>query len=120
VETLRALADEVVGAIRSDGPANDVGDRADAVHIAGRRVGDAGVALHQNADGVLLAQRLVGGGDRLGPVNRDREQQARKQHDIAHRQNDERRRCLTPGRRPRLEQGLREQLHLNNARDGAP
>ena len=69
LEALLALADEVVRAVRRGDVAHDVGDRADAVQVDRRRIGDLGVALHQDADLALLAHRLLGGGDRARPAD---------------------------------------------------
>ena len=66
LEALLALADEVVRAVRRGDVAHDVGDGADAMHVDRRRIGDLGVALHQDADRLLLAHRLLRGRDRLG------------------------------------------------------
>ena len=90
LETLLALADQVMRAVRRGDVAHDVGDRAHAVHVDRGRVGDVGRALQQNADLTLVAHRLLRGGDRLRPADRDRQHQAGKQHGVAHRHDNER------------------------------
>ena len=90
LKALLALADEVVGAVRRGEVAHDIGDRAHAVHVDRRRLGDLGVALHQDADLALLAHRLLRRGDRFRPAERDRQNEAGKQHGRAHRHDDQR------------------------------
>ena len=69
LEALLALADEMMRAVRRGDVAHDIGDRADAVQVDRRRVGDLGVALHQDADLALLAHRLLRRGDRARPAD---------------------------------------------------
>ena len=90
LEALLALADEMMRAVRRGDVAHDVGDRAHAVHVDRGGIGDVGRALHQNADLTLVAHRLLRGGDRLRPAERERQHQAGKQHGVAHRHDDER------------------------------
>jgi hypothetical protein len=108
----------MVAAVGRGDIAHDVGDRADAVHVAARRLGRFRVALHQDADLALLAHRLLGGGDRARPAHRDRQHQPRKQHEAAHRNDDQgvvgQRRH---GRRRRLGQSVRFVLFVSH---GAP
>ena len=56
----------------------------------GGRIGDFGVALHEDADLALVAHRLLRGRDRLRAAERDRQHQAGKQHGVAHRHDDQR------------------------------
>ena len=49
-----------------------------------------GVALHQDADRALLAHRLLRRRDRARTADRDRQHQARKQHGVAHGDDDQR------------------------------
>ena len=90
LEALLALADEVMPAVRRGDVAHDVGDRAHAMHVDRRRIGDLRVALHENADLTLIAHGLLGRGDRLLPAKRHREHHAGKQHGAAHRHDDQR------------------------------
>ena len=90
LEALLALADEMVRAVGRGDVAHDVGDRAHAMHVDRRRIGDLGVALHQDADLALLAHGLLRGRDRARPADRDRQDHAGKQHDVAHRHDDQR------------------------------
>ncbi len=90
LETLLALADEMVRAVRRSDVAHDVGERAHAMHVDGRGICNLGIALQQDADLPLIAHRLLGGGNRLRPAERDRQHQTGKQHRIAHRHDDQR------------------------------
>ncbi len=90
LEALLALADQMMRAVRPGDIAHDIGQRAHAVHVDRGRLGDLGVALQQYADLALVAHRLLGGGNRLRPAQRDRQHQAGKQHGVAHRHDDER------------------------------
>ena len=69
--------------------AHDIGDRADAVEIVGAGIVGLGIALQQDADRPLLAHRLLRGGDRFRPADGDRDDDAREQHDVAHRHDDQ-------------------------------
>ena len=59
------------------------------MHVDRRRIGDVGGALQEDADLALVAHRLLRGGDRLRPAERDRQHQTGKQNGIAHRHDDE-------------------------------
>ena len=90
LKTPLALADEMVRAVGRGDVADDVGDRAHAMHVDRGRVGELGIALHEDADLALVAHRLLRGGDRLRASERDRQHQAGEQHGVAHRHDDER------------------------------
>ena len=60
-----ALADEMVRAVGRGDVADDVGDRAHAMHVDRGRLGELGIALHEDADLALVAHRLLRGRDRL-------------------------------------------------------
>ncbi len=90
LEALLALADEMVRSVRRRDVAHDVGDRAEAMQIDRRRVRHFGIPLHHDADLPLLADRLLGGRDRARAADRDRQHDAGKQDDVAHRHDDER------------------------------
>src|SRR6185437_16829023 len=62
-----ALADDMMGLIRRRDVADDVGNRAHPVKIVRRRIVHLAIALKQNSDWSLLAQRLLGGSNRLWP-----------------------------------------------------
>jgi hypothetical protein len=66
-----------------------IGDGADAIEIVRTRFAQLRVALEQNADLTLFAHRLLGGGNGLRSPQRDRGNHARKQHGIAHGDDDE-------------------------------
>ena len=103
-EALDALADDMVGAVGGGDVAHDIGQRADAVKILGAGIGGLGVALQDDADLPLLAHRLLRSGDRFGPAQRDRRDDAGVKYDAAHRQQDSRIRGQldAAGRRRRL------------------
>ena len=65
LKPLLALADEMVRAVRRGDVARDVGDRAHAMHVDRRGVGDIGGTLHEDADLALVAHRLLRRRDRL-------------------------------------------------------
>jgi hypothetical protein len=90
LKTPLALADEMVRAVGRGDVADDVGDRAHAMHVDRGRVGELGIALHEDADLALVAHRLLRGGDRFRASERDRQHQAGEQHGVAHRHDDER------------------------------
>ena len=90
LEALLALADQVVRTVRRGDVTDDVGERAHAMHVDRGRIGDLGITLQQDADLALIAHRLLRGGDRLRPAERDRQHQAGEQHGIAHRHDDQR------------------------------
>ncbi len=88
-ETLLALADQVMRAVRRRDEADDVGDRAEAVHVGWNRVGRLGVALHDDADRLLLAHGALRGQDRARAPERDRQGDAGEEHEAAHRYDDQ-------------------------------
>ena len=79
-----------MGAVGRGDVAHDVGDGRDPVEIVRTGLLDLGAALQDDADRPLLAQRLLRGGDRLRPADRDRRDGAGKQHHLAHRDDDQR------------------------------
>jgi hypothetical protein len=89
-ETLHALADDMMVAIRCRDVAQDVRHRADRVQVGGRQLFLRGVALQHQQDLALLAHRLLDGGDRRGAADADRKDHLWKQHEIAHRHHDQR------------------------------
>ena len=108
-EALHALADGVMRAVRRRDVAQHVGHGADPVHVAGAGLFHFGLALQQYAERALQTRGLVRRGARAFASYREREHHARKQHDIAHRNDDQRifgqraRRCSRLG--PRLGRG---------------
>ena len=89
LETLVALAHEVMAAVRRGDVAHDICDRAHSVHIERRGVIRLRIPLHQDADLPLVAQGLLGGGDRARAADRDRHHMAGKQNGVADRNDDE-------------------------------
>ncbi len=87
---LHALADDVMGLVRSGDVTHDIGDGTDAMEIIGTGILDVGVSLQKDSDRPLLAQRLLRGGDRFRPGDGDRGHDRREQHGIANRHNDKR------------------------------
>ncbi|MGY4266688.1 hypothetical protein ACVJF2_005258 [Bradyrhizobium sp. USDA 4519] len=87
---LHALADQMVAVVRTGDVAHDVGCGADAVKPVGAGIVGLGIALQQDADRPLLAHRLLGRGNRGRPGDRDRNDDIRKQHGVAHRDDDQR------------------------------
>jgi hypothetical protein len=81
--------DEVMTGVGPGDVANDVGEGADAVQIVGARFAQLRIALEQDADLPLFAHGLLCGGDRLRSRYRDRDNDVRKQHGVAYRDNDE-------------------------------
>ena len=88
-ETLLALQDEVVAAVGRVDVAQDVGDRAGAMQVECRRLGNFRVPLHQHADRALLAQSLLGSKDRGIAANRQRKHGAWEQDQVARGKDDE-------------------------------
>ena len=117
LKALFALADEMIGAVRRREVAHDIGDGAHAMHVDRRRIGDFGIALHENPDLALVAHRLLRGGHRFRPAERDRQHKAGEQHGRAHRHDDQRvgrqRRQCPRGSFPRRLFGL----HFNFSHD---
>ena len=75
-------------AVRRGDVSDDVGDRAHPVHVGRNRVRGLGVALHDDADRLLLANGALRGHDRARSPERDRQGDAREQHHVAHRHDD--------------------------------
>jgi hypothetical protein len=96
LESLLALTDEMMRAVRRGDVAHDIGQRAHAMHVDRARLGNFSGALQKDADLALVAHRLLRCGDRLRPTERDRQHQTGKQHGIAHRHDDE---CIGRQRR---------------------
>ncbi len=69
--------------------AHQIRNRAHAMHIDGGRIGGAGIALQENAELPLVANRLLSGGDRPLASNGDGQYMARKQDRVANRYHDE-------------------------------
>ena len=89
-KALLALAHEVMRAIRRRHIAHEIGQGADAVQVERLRLRELRIALHEDADLALLANRLLGGADRARAADRDREHRPGKQHEAAHRHDDQR------------------------------
>ena len=99
-EPLLALADEMVRSFRRGDVAQDIGDRAHAVHVDRDGVCGLGISLHEHADRLLFPHRALRRLDRAGPAERDRQRHARKEDHPAHRHDDQRvGRQRRPGRR---------------------
>src|SRR5438045_9745496 len=77
-ESLLALANDVMGAVRPGNVAQDIGDGAGTVQIDQRRLGLLRIALHQQTHLPAFADGLLGGGDRARPSDGDRKAHARK------------------------------------------
>ena len=90
METLFALADEMMGAVRRRDVAQNIGDNAHAVQIYRRGIVFLGIALHEKPDRASLPDRLLRGGDRGGPADGDGHDDAREQHEAAHWHDDQR------------------------------
>ena len=89
-EALLPLADQVMAAVGRGQVAQNRRGRTDLVEIGAFRVGDFGIALQNEANGPLRARRFLRGGDRPIAANADRQHDARKQHHVAHRDDDHR------------------------------
>ena len=89
-EALLALAHGVMAAIGSGDIANNPGDRANCMKIGGAWLIDRGIALHQETDRTLGAERLLRGRDRAGPPEGDRRDESREQRNLAHRHDHHR------------------------------
>jgi hypothetical protein len=89
LEPLVALADEMMAAVRRREIAHDIRDRAHAMHVDRRGIVGFRIALHQDADLPLIAQRLLRGGDRARTADRDRQHVTWKQDGVAHRNDDQ-------------------------------
>ena len=90
LESLIALAHEMMRPIRRGDVTHDIRDRTHRVHIDDGRLGDVGVALHQDADLPLLTHRLLSRTYRALTPDRDRQHETGKQDGIADRNDDER------------------------------
>ena len=88
-EAALALAHDVLGAVAGGEVADDAGNRAHRIKVRRRRLVDGRVALHDEADLAAAAARLLGGCQRQLAANRQRDDGARKDHGIAHRQDDQ-------------------------------
>jgi hypothetical protein len=84
------VADDVVGAVGRGDVAQDRGAGADLVELLGPRVLVAGIALQDHAERALGARRRQRGRDRLRPAERQRQHDARIEHHLARRQDDQR------------------------------
>ena len=89
-KTLLALADDMVCAVGSSNITQHVGGGADPMQVVGTRLFDLALALQQHTDRALGAGRELGGGERAGAADGDRNQGAGEQHHVAHRQYDQR------------------------------
>src|SRR5258707_3196518 len=83
LKALVALADEMMSAVRRRDVARHVGDRAHAVQIEGEGVLRGRIALHQDADRPLFADRLLRGSDRTRPADRHRHDDAWEPYEIS-------------------------------------
>ena len=88
-KALQPLHDDVMTAVGHVHVAQDVRHRAGSMHVDRARLRGVGLALHQDADRPLFAQRLLGGEDRRLASDRDREHGAGKEHGVAHRDDDQ-------------------------------
>src|SRR6202030_3355812 len=82
LESLVALANQMVRAVGPGYVADDIGDGAQPMHIDRRRVGDVRAALHQNTDLALIAQSSLGGSNRARAADCNRHHVPRKQDDV--------------------------------------
>src|SRR5688572_398234 len=69
--------------------ADQIRNRAHAMHVDWGRIVGAGIALQENAELPLVANRLLSGGDRPRASNRDRQYMAWKQDRVANRYYDD-------------------------------
>ncbi len=89
-EPLLPLAHEMMRSIRRRDVADDIGDRPHAMQIDWQGIVDLGVALHHDADRLLLPDRSLRGLDRAGAAERDWQHHSGKQNHAAHRDDDQR------------------------------
>ena len=89
-EAPRAARHEVMVAVGRGHVAQDLGGRADAMQMLGPRRLDRRVALQDDADRLVGLGCGLGAGDRLRAAERERRHDARKEHDVARRQHDQR------------------------------
>ena len=88
-EPLLSLANEMIGAVRRGDVANDIGDRPHSMQIDWKGIGDFGAALHHNADRLLFPHRSLRRQHRTGTAKGDRQHRSGKQHQAAHRHDDQ-------------------------------
>jgi len=69
--------------------ANDVGEGADPVQVVRPGISQLGIALKQDADLALLAKGLLRSGNGFRPPDRHRHHDVRKQHGVAHGDDDQ-------------------------------
>ena len=100
-KALQTLHHQMVAAVGHVHVAQDVGDRAHAMQVARAGLGLLGIALHQDADGPLLAQRLLGGEHRRFAADGHRKHRAGKQHRVTHGDDHQRVACRAAGGRLR-------------------
>ena len=90
-EALLALRDDVMRAVLAGEVADDVGDGADAVEVdLAPGSSTLAIALREDADLPLGADRVLGGGDRARPAERHRDHHAGEQHELPHRHDGDR------------------------------
>ena len=89
-ESLDALADQMVAALRAGDVTHDVGDRADAVEVVRSGIVLFGLTLQHDDDLALLANGLLGGRDGRGAAERDREHDLGEENGVANRHDDQR------------------------------
>jgi hypothetical protein len=84
-----ALADEVVRAVRGRDVTEDARDRADPLQVVEAGILGLGVLLQQEPDLALGADGLLRPGDGLLALDRHRQDDAREEHHVAHRQHEQ-------------------------------
>ncbi len=90
LETLLALADQMIRAVRPRDIAHHVGDRAHPVHFDRTGIGHLWIKLLQDANLPLLPHGLLCGGNGFRPPDADRNYHSWKKHEIADRNDDHR------------------------------
>ena len=88
-EALLALAHQVVRAVLGGHEAQHAGHGADAVQVVRAGVVDAGVLLQQKTQRPVAARGFLRGFHRALAADRERHHHARKQHQVAHRQDQQ-------------------------------
>jgi len=79
----------MVRAVRSSYVANDIGGRSHSMQVNWQGIGDFGAALHHDADRLLLPHRRLRRKHRTRTAKRDRQYSRWKQHQAAHRHDDQ-------------------------------
>ena len=90
LEALLALADQMMRAVRRGDVAQDVGDRADAVHVDPAGLGLSGSRCIRMPTWRCWRTACCAAATERGRPTRDRQHHAGEQHGVAHRHDDQR------------------------------